>query len=119
MIEKISIYASLKIGIIIFSIGLFLFGVSNSAWMFIASMIVFSVGEIFCFPMMNAVIEEIAPADQKGTYLGAGQLKNIGGFVGPILGGWLLIVAQEFMFAIIAIFMLSSILIYRRALKIA
>ncbi|MCH7321448.1 MFS transporter [Solibacillus sp. MA9] len=117
MIEKMSIYTSLKMGIIIFSVGLFLFGLSDSAWMFIASMIVFSIGEIFCFPMMNAVIEEIAPEDQKGTYLGAAQLKNIGGFIGPIFGGWLLTSAIDFMFAIIAAVMFSSIFIYRKALR--
>lgn len=117
MIEKMSIYASLKMGIIIFSVGLFLFGLSDSAWLFIASMIVFSIGEIFCFPMMNAVIEEIAPDDQKGTYLGAGQLKNIGGFIGPIFGGWLLTAATDYMFAIIAAVMFSSIFIYRKALR--
>lgn len=117
MIEKMSIYASLKMGIIIFSAGLFLFGLSDSAWLFIASMIVFSIGEIFCFPMMNAVIEEIAPEDQKGTYLGAAQLRNIGGFIGPIFGGWLLTVAIDWMFAILALVMISSILIYRKALR--
>lgn len=117
MIEKMSIYASLKMGIIIFSAGLFLFGLSDSAWLFIASMIVFSIGEIFCFPMMNAVIEEIAPEDQKGTYLGAAQLRNIGGFIGPIFGGWLLVVAIDWMFAILAFVMISSILIYRKALR--
>lgn len=49
MIEKMSIYASLKMGILIFSVGLLLFGLSDSAWLFIASMIVFSIGEIFVF----------------------------------------------------------------------
>lgn len=117
MIEKMSIYASLKMSILIFSVGLFLFGLSHSAWMFIASMIVFSIGEIFCFPMMNAVIEEIAPEDQKGTYLGASQLKNIGGFIGPIFGGWLLTAATDFLFAIVAAVLFSSLFIYRKALK--
>lgn len=116
--EKISIYSSLKIGVVIFAVGLFLFGVSDSSWMFIASMIVFSVGEIFCFPMMNAVIEEIAPEDQKGTYLGASQFKNIGGFVGPIIGGWLLTVYIDYMFAIISLIMLCSIFIYNRAKRL-
>ena len=116
--EKISIYSSLKIGVVIFAVGLFLFGVSDSSWMFIMSMIVFSVGEIFCFPMMNAVIEEIAPEDQKGTYLGASQFKNIGGFIGPILGGWLLTASINYMFAIISLIMLCSIFIYNRAQRL-
>lgn len=118
MIEKASIYTSLKIGIVIFSVGLLLFGFSDSAWMFIVSMAIFSVGEIFCFPTMNAVIEEIAPVDQKGIYLGAAQLKNIGGFIGPVLGGWLLVMTSEWLFAIIALLMFSSLFIYKRALRV-
>lgn len=114
--EKISIYKSLQIGIIIFSLGLLLFGVSENNWMFIGSMIIFSIGEIFCFPMMNALIEEIAPANQKGLYLGAAQLKNIGGFIGPILGGWLLVTAVDWMYTILALVMASSIWIYKKAL---
>lgn len=117
--EKISIYASLKSGVVIFAVGLFLFGISSSPWMFIASMVVFSIGEIFCFPMMNAVIEEIAPDEQKGTYLGAAQFKNIGGFIGPILGGWLLTAYIHYMFAIISLIMLCSIFIYNRAQRLA
>lgn len=116
--EKISIYTSLKVGVVIFAVGLFIFGISTSSWMFIASMIVFSVGEIFCFPMMNAVIEEIAPDDQKGTYLGASQLKNLGGFIGPIIGGWLLTAYIDYMFAIISLIMLCSIFIYNRAKRL-
>ncbi|AWE07113.1 MFS transporter [Lysinibacillus sp. 2017] len=117
LIEKIPIYTSLKIGITIFAVGLLLFGFSESAWMFIASMILFSIGEIFCFPTMNAVIEEIAPVDQKGIYLGAAQLKNIGGFIGPVLGGWLLVATVDWMYSIIAIIMFSSIFVYRKALR--
>ncbi|MEG0473626.1 MAG: MFS transporter [Solibacillus sp.] len=117
MIEKMSIYISLKIGIAIFSVGLLLLGFSENAWMFIGSMIIFSIGEIFCFPMMNAVIEEIAPVDQKGIYLGAGQLKNIGGFIGPIVGGWLFVVTVDWMYVVISLVMLSSILVYRKALR--
>ncbi|MCM3315308.1 MFS transporter [Rummeliibacillus stabekisii] len=115
--EKISIYKSLQIGIIIFSCGLLLFGISENNWMFIGSMIIFSIGEIFCFPMMNALIEEIAPANQKGLYLGAAQLKNIGGFIGPILGGWLLVIAVDWMYTILALVMVSSIWIYKKALR--
>ncbi|WP_107838785.1 MDR family MFS transporter [Metasolibacillus meyeri] len=113
--EKISILASLIAGIIFFALGLMLFGMANTAWLFIIAMIVFTIGEIFAFPMMNAVIEEIAPETQKATYLGASQLKNIGGFIGPVLGGWLLIHLQAQLFFIVALLVLMSIPFYRRA----
>ena len=114
--EKMPIYRSLVVGIIIFALGLVLFNVSTATWMFIASMVVFSVGEIFTFPLMNAAIEEIAPAERKATYLGAAQLNNIGGFVGPIFGGWLLVQFVDWMYVVIALLMLVSIVFYRKAL---
>lgn len=85
-------------------------------WMFVCSMIIFSIGEIFTFPLMNAAIEEIAPTDRKATYLGAAQLNNIGGFVGPIFGGWLLVQFTSWMYFVIAALMLLSIFFYKKAL---
>lgn len=117
MIEKTSLYRSIAIGISIFAIGLMLFNFSTSVWMFIVSMVVFSIGEIFTFPLMSASIERIAPENQKATYLGAAQLNNIGGFIGPIFGGWLLVQFTDIMYVIIAAVMLCSILFYAKALK--
>ncbi|MGK4153767.1 MFS transporter [Kurthia gibsonii] len=107
--ERISTIRTLILGIVFFAIGFVLFDISESWTMFIIAMILFTIGEIFAFPMMNAVIEEIAPEDRKATYLGASQLKNIGSFVGPILGGWLLIQFQMGVFHIIAVITLCSI----------
>jgi MFS family permease len=118
MTEKMSIYRSLVIGICIFATGLVLFNVSTVVWMFIGSMIVFSIGEIFTFPLMNAAIESIAPDEKKATYLGAAQLNNIGGFIGPIFGGWLLVHFTDGMYFVIALLMLCSIFFYRKALKV-
>ncbi len=110
--ERISTIRTLILGIVFFAIGFVLFNISESWTMFIIAMILFTIGEIFAFPMMNAVIEEIAPEDRKATYLGASQLKNIGSFVGPILGGWLLIQFQIGVFHIIAAITLCSIPFY-------
>ncbi|WP_107942436.1 MFS transporter [Metasolibacillus sp. FSL H7-0170] len=115
LMEKISILTSLIIGIIFFAFGLMMFGIANAAWLFIVALVIFTIGEIFTFPMMNAVIEEIAPETQKATYLGASQLKNIGGFIGPVLGGWLLTHFQGQLFFIIALLVLVSIPFYKRA----
>lgn len=110
--ERISTIRTLILGIVFFAIGFVLFNISESWTMFIIAMILFTIGEIFAFPMMNAVIEEIAPEDRKATYLGASQLKNLGSFMGPVLGGWLLIQFQVGVFHIIAAITLCSIPFY-------
>lgn len=115
--EKIPMLNTMVIGITFFIVGFILFNLADSWTTFIVAMIVFSIGEIFAFPMMSALIEEIAPNNQKATYLGAGQLKNIGGFIGPILGGWLLVHAQSILFYIMALIIFSSIPLYFKALS--
>lgn len=115
--ERISMLHTLVIGILFFALGFVLFNLADSWTSFIVAMVIFTIGEIFAFPMMNALIEEIAPEHQKATYLGASQLKNMGGFIGPILGGWLLIHAQPAVFHITAVILLCSLPIYFRTFK--
>ncbi len=94
-----------------------LFGFAESYFTFIVAMTVFTIGEIFAFPMMNAIIEEIAPETQKATYLGASQFKNIGGFIGPLFGGWLLIHFEAQLFFLMGVAVLLSAPFYFRAFK--
>lgn len=115
--EKISIMKSLVIGILFFAAGLMLFAFAESYFTFIVAMTVFTIGEIFAFPMMNAIIEEIAPETQKATYLGASQFKNIGGFIGPLFGGWLLIHFEAQLFFVMGVAVLLSAPFYFRAFK--
>ena len=117
LMEKTSIIKAISVGIAIFATGLLLFNFSTTVWMFIGSMVIFSLGEILTFPLMGAAIERIAPVDQKAIYLGAGQLNNIGGFIGPIFGGWLLVNLMGGMYVVIAAFMMCSIIFYVKALK--
>lgn len=114
--EKISMLKSLVIGTCFFALGLILFNMATNWPFFIGAMVIFTIGEIFAFPMMNAMIEEIAPDTQKATYLGASQLKNIGGFIGPVFGGWLLIHFPGEIYFVMAVLMLSSLIFYKRAL---
>ncbi len=115
--EKISTFKSLSLGMCFFAFGFILFNISSSWTLFIVAMIIFTVGEIFAFPMMNAMIEEIAPDTQKATYLGASQLKNIGGFIGPIFGGWLLTHFVGEIYFVMAAIVLISLVFYKNALS--
>ncbi|CRK84544.1 MDR family MFS transporter [Neobacillus massiliamazoniensis] len=113
--ERISIMKSLVFGILFFAAGFIIFNFAHTPWLFIVGMIIFTVGEIFAFPMMNALIEEIAPATQKATYLGASQFKNLGGFIGPVFGGWLLIHFSSELYIVMAVIFLFSLVFYRLA----
>lgn len=113
--ERISIMKSLVIGILFFAAGFLIFNVATTAWGFVGGMIIFTIGEIFAFPMMNALIEEIAPTTQKATYLGASQFKNLGGFMGPVFGGWLLVHFESQLYIVMAVIFLLSLIFYRLA----
>ncbi|WP_433956830.1 MDR family MFS transporter [Cytobacillus horneckiae] len=114
--EKVSIKTSLILGGILMTFGMLIFNFSDSWTFYIIGMIIFSLGEIFVFPMMGAVIEMIAPEHQKATYLGIMQFEHLGGFLGPILGGWLIIHFASGLYLLMAGLSLIPIICYLIAL---
>jgi MFS family permease len=76
-------------GILMFA-GMAGFATATTTWHFVVAMVVFSVGETFIVPSEFAVIDRIAPEDRRGSYFGAQTFGQLGGFVGPYLGGLLL-----------------------------
>ena len=77
-------------GILIGAFGLSLLGFSDNAWVFVAGLVIFSIGEMSAHPKFIAYIGEIAPADKKALYLGYSFLYGvIGSGVGGILGATL------------------------------
>lgn len=84
------------IGILIGAFGLSLLGFSNNAWVFIAGLIIFSIGEMSAHPKFIAYIGEIAPADKKALYLGYSFLYGvIGSGIGGILGSRLYVIIVD------------------------
>lgn len=115
--EKVSIKTSLMFGGLLITLGMLIFHFANSWTFYIIGMIIFSLGEIFVFPMMGAVIEMIAPEHQKATYLGVMQFQNLGGFLGPILGGWLIIHFAPQLYLLMACLSIIPIVCYLVALR--
>jgi MFS family permease len=76
-------------GLLMFA-GMVGFATATSMWGFVAAMVVFSVGETFIVPSEFAIIDRIAPEERRGSYFGAQSFSQLGGFVGPYLGGLLL-----------------------------
>src|SRR5690606_17697697 len=60
---------------------------STYAWVFVAGLIIFSIGEMTAHPKFISYIGLVAPADKKALYLGYSFLYGvIGSGIGGILG---------------------------------
>ena len=88
--EKLPVKSSLTLGSVLTIIGMFCFYLANSWTMYIVAMVFVSLAEIFIWPLIGVIIEMIAPEHQKATYIGVMQFQSLGGFIGPIVGGWML-----------------------------
>ena len=111
--EKWPVLRAMILGSVLFAIGFASFGFASTVVGMMVAMTIVTIGEIFIFPSTSVFIDQIAPEDRKGTYFGAGQFRSIGNFMGPILGGWLLgDFGGSFLFSVIGIIILCSILFY-------
>jgi dipeptide/tripeptide permease len=74
-------------GIGIGTIGMGILAISSNAWIFLAGIIIFSIGEMIAHPKYISYIGLIAPPDKKALYLGYSLLYGvIGSGIGGILG---------------------------------
>lgn len=118
IMERISNETAVYAGVIVLALGLIIFNFADAAWLYIVGIIVFTMGEILIMPLSGVLIDQIAPEDQKGTYMGAAQLRTMGSFIGPILGGWLLTHLADGMYVMLAALTCGSLIFYRLAFQI-
>ena len=83
---------SLFVGTILVVGALTLFGLFNLAWLCVAAMVIFSIGEMLASPKYSEFIGNIAPPDKKAMWIGFAQGPyligaTIEGKVGPWLYG--------------------------------
>jgi MFS family permease len=82
---------SLIIGCLLFAIGFGALGVIGSPAGVIATVVVWTFGEMLLFPAMSAHMAEIAPENRRGAYMGAYSMSlSISLTVGPWMGTQLL-----------------------------
>ncbi|TVY05510.1 MDR family MFS transporter [Paenibacillus cremeus] len=84
--EKRSPLVSVKAGNVLYALGGLGFALADSWWAMIAAMVVFSIGEVLCFPAGNALTDMIAPEKLRGAYFGAQTFRELGRFAGPLVG---------------------------------
>ena len=63
---------------------------STDIWVWLAVTGVFSMGEAILMPNLNILLDQLAPAEHRGAYLGASTLSTLGLAVGPLIGGVML-----------------------------
>jgi hypothetical protein len=77
---KMRATTSLLIGTLLVAAALAMFGMFTLAWLCVAAMLVFSVGEMLASPKYSEFLGNIAPPDKKAMWIGFSQA--------PILIGW-------------------------------
>ena len=89
--SKMKILRSIALGTALASLALCFIGMSNTGWLALASVAVFSMGEMLSSPKFSEYVgSHLAPADKKAMYLGLAQMScaigsTIEGMVGPSL----------------------------------
>jgi dipeptide/tripeptide permease len=77
-------------------IGMGILALSQSIWVFIAGIIIFSIGEMTAHPKFISYLGMIAPPDKKATYMGFGFLYGVpSSLFGPIIGAWLYVLLVD------------------------
>jgi POT family proton-dependent oligopeptide transporter len=114
------------IGIAMGSIGMGMLAISPSGWIFLASMFIFTLGEMIAHPKFIAYVGLIAPDDKKALYQGYSFLYGvIGSGIGGVLGAWLYVLYVDKMnqpellwltFSMIGVFTIIGLLLYNRFL---
>jgi len=75
------------VGIGLGTLGMAILAVSTQIWVFMAGIVIFSIGEMTAHPKLISYIGQIAPRDRVGTYMGYIFLYGvIGSSIGAVLG---------------------------------
>ncbi|MBO1913390.1 MFS transporter, partial [Microvirga sp. 3-52] len=80
--------AQMLIGIGIFIISFIVVGYAGSFKMFIVSMAILTFGEMFVWPAIPTIANQLAPKGREGFYQGiVNSAATIGRMIGPLAGG--------------------------------
>ncbi|MFD2169212.1 MDR family MFS transporter [Tumebacillus lipolyticus] len=89
-IEKRTPLFGVVLGALLFALGDLGFAFSTGWVLFIMSMVIFTIGEIFIIPSEYVLLDRITPEGMRGTYYGTQTFTELGNFMGPWIGGMVL-----------------------------
>lgn len=114
------------VGISMGTLGMAILAISTHAWVFMAGIIIFSIGEMTAHPKFISYVGLIAPADKKALYLGYSFLYGvIGSAIGGILGATLYVHFVDglqrpgllwFIFSLIGVATIIGLMLYNKFL---
>jgi dipeptide/tripeptide permease len=126
LVKNMKALPTMIFGIAMGSLGMGMLAISPSGWIFIASMFIFTLGEMIAHPKFIAYVGIIAPEDKKALYQGYSFLYGvIGSGVGGVLGAWLYVRFVDGMnrpdflwltFSMIGVVTIVGLLLYNRFL---
>ncbi|TCO62349.1 MFS transporter [Actinocrispum wychmicini] len=103
------------IGCVGFALALLLFRMlPASAVLPFVGVLVWTVGEAVLFPMPDMAIHTFAPNGRKGAYFGLAEVRYLGFFLGPALGGGLLGISATTYFTTMAVVIFGTWLLLGR-----
>jgi len=124
IVRNIPALPTMIAGIAMGTVGMAILSISTYAWIFIAGIVIFSIGEMTAHPKFISYVGLIAPADKKALYQGYAFLYGvIGSGVGGILGATLYVHFVDnlhrpgmlwFIFSLIGVATIIGLLLYNR-----
>lgn len=113
VIERIGALKALSLGCLLFLLGEIGFAAASGIEMLVASMILFTIGEVLVVPSEYVLVDGISDAGNRGTYFGAHSLSSVGNFLGPLIGGLALgSIGGAGMFLLFALLSAASALVF-------
>lgn len=89
LVKNTKALPTMIIGIAMGTVGMGILAISTHAWVFMAGIIIFSIGEMTAHPKFISYVGLIAPPDKKALYLGYSFLYGvIGSGIGGVLGAF-------------------------------
>lgn len=94
---------------------------STEMWAWLTVTVVFSMGEAILMPNLNILLDQLAPAEHRGAYLGASTLTTLGVAAGPLIGGVMLAMTGAGVFictAFLSVLLCSIIYLCRNSILV-
>jgi len=124
IVRRTKALPTMIVGIAFGTLGMAILAVSTGIWVFIAGIVIFSIGEMTAHPKFVSYVGQIAPRDRVATYMGYIFLYGvIGSSIGGVLGAnlyvhWVDQLNQPrtlwLIFSSIGVVTIASLLLYSR-----